>query len=153
MKKLKIPYYKQKRDYSCGAAALRMVLASFEIKKTEEELLKALQTTSKKGTHSSAFAGAARGYRLNFATKKNASIADLKKYLKKGFGVIVGYFYEPEDTGHYAVVKNISKTTVYLLDPTLGPNHSYSILEFKKLWLKGFKHERGKRWFFALTRS
>lgn len=129
-----------------------MALASLGIKKTEEALLKALKTTSKKGTHSSMFSNVAEKYNLTYFVERGASITDLKAYLKSGFRIIVGYFYAPEDIGHYAVVKDIDKKNIYLLDPYLGPNHFYTIKEFQKLWTKGFKYERSKRWLFGVKK-
>jgi len=41
---INLKYYKQETNYTCGAAAMRMALEFFGIKKTEKRIAKLLST-------------------------------------------------------------------------------------------------------------
>jgi len=43
--KLKVPYFKQEKWYTCGPACLRMLLACFDVTTSEGELVAACGTT------------------------------------------------------------------------------------------------------------
>ncbi len=45
----KVPYFRQKRDYSCGPASLRMILSCFDLEIDEEKLIE-LCGTNRLGT-------------------------------------------------------------------------------------------------------
>ena len=64
---MKFPYYKQEREYSCGAAAMRMVLENLGIKKSENEIIKYLGTNKTKGTMNKDFPRLAEKFKLNYS--------------------------------------------------------------------------------------
>src|SRR3989344_8365297 len=99
---MKIPFYKQRTDWTCGPTAIRMVLASLKIKKTETELSKLLGTTKKLGTKNKNFAKILSQLRLNYKIVEEASIINLKSLLKKQYRTILNYTIPEENVGHYA---------------------------------------------------
>ena len=69
---------------------------------------------------------------------------------KKGYEVIVAYYYPKEKVDHYAVVKSISKNNISFYDPWFGEKHSYGIGHFLKMWKFDEKYSNEKRWLFAV---
>lgn len=145
-----IPFYKQETKYTCGAAAMRMALEHVGINKSEKQLIRLLRTNKVIGTWSKAFPLLAEKYRLVYTVKRKSSIRDLKEYQKKGFAIIICYFYAPEKVGHFSVLKRIDKKFIYFLDPQFGPKHRYPLSYFKKIWKSSYDKEKG--WFFALKK-
>jgi len=144
-----IPFYRQQTDWTCGAACVRMAIASLGIRKSENELAKLLKTNkNKSGTLHREIARFFDGLKLNYVVSRNASVSDLKRFQKQNYCIIVGYFLVEHNCGHYAVVKKIG-AKIHLLDPWYGPNHSYSTKEFKKVWYDG---EGEKRWFVGIKK-
>ena len=98
------------------------------------------------------FSRLAEKYLLNHITKRNSSIEDLKEYKKKGFTVIVCYFYPPEKVDHYSVLKKIDDKFIYFLDPFFGEEHKYFLSHFRKIWKSDPKYDNEKCWFFAVRK-
>jgi len=147
-----LPFHKQETDYTCGAAAMRMVLEFCGIKKSEGQVAKLLGTNKAKGTGNKSFPMVAEKFRLNHASLRNATIADLKAYQKKGFAVIIGYFYPPEKFGHYSVLSKIDSQYIRFNDPLFGDEHKYRLTYFKKIWKSDPGDDNEKRWFFAVKK-
>ena len=144
-----IPFYRQQTDWTCGAACVRMVLASVGIKKSEQVLAKLLKTKENKtGTLHREIARFFEGLKLNYVVQRNASTSDLKRLQKQNYRIIVGYFLTEHNCGHYAVVKKIDNK-IHLLDPWYGPKHYYSVKEFSKIWYDG---EGEKCWFVGIKK-
>jgi len=68
--------------------------------------------------------------------------------MRENYKVIVCYFSSVNESGHYALVKNISGDRIFLADPSLGPKLSYSKNYFNKIWHG--KQDKEKRWFIAI---
>ena len=147
---MNIMFYKQQNFCMCGPACLRMVLAAFGIKKSEETLTKILKKDGEPGTPNRSLPDAAEALKLNYAVQRNASIADLKWSIGKGFVIIVSYFDPVEKVGHFAVIKKVDAKRIHLFDPWYGPNHGYSMKEFLPNWRSGF--DKDKRWFIAIKK-
>lgn len=145
-------FYKQETKYTCGSASMRMALESVGIKKSEKQIEKLLGTNKIRGTWHKDFSRLAEKYRLNHFTKRNSSIEDLKEYQKKGFTIIICYFYPPEKVDHYSVFKKIDDKNIYFWDPWFGPEHKYSLDYFKKIWKSDPKYDNEKCWFFAVKK-
>ena len=145
---MKIPFFEQETDYSCGAACLRMVLGAFGIRKSEAVLMNVLEKKGEPGTPNRSLPEVAEKFKLNYVVRRNASIADVKWCLGHGFGVIVSYFDAIEQVGHFGVVKKIDSKKIHLLDPWHGPLCCYSLKEFLPNWRSGF--DKDKRWFVAI---
>ncbi len=148
----KFPFHKQETKYTCGAASMRMALAFCHIKKSEKQLAKLLGTNKVRGTWHKSFPMVAEKFRLNHLSMRNATINDLKEYQKKGFVIILCYFYYPEKFDHYAVLKNIDAKYIYLWDPDFDDEHKYLLSYFQKIWKSHQKYDNEKHWFFALKK-
>lgn len=145
-------FHKQESKYTCGTASMRMALESVGIKKSEKQIKKLLGTNRVGGTWHRDFPRLAENYKLNYIAKRNSSINDLKEYQKKGFTIIVCYFYPEEKSGHYSILKKIDDKNIYLWDPWFGPKHRYSLDYFKKVWKINLKYDKEKCWFFAVKK-
>lgn len=155
---MKVPYFKQETRYTCGAASMRMALAAFGIRKSEKQIAKLMRTNRKHGTSNASFPRVAEKYRVSYVIKRNGTIDDLKNYLKKGYVVIVSFFFfeyfeYKKMVYHFAVLKGLSKGSVSLFDPELGQDHKISTPLFVRRWKSNPVSEKGDRhWFFALKR-
>jgi|SRR3989344_7174130 len=143
-------FYWQKRTWTCGPAALRIVLHKLKIKKTEEHLARLLDTTRLDGTKNKAFAKVARHYNLRHVIRSNSSLNEVFDLMQDRFKVIVAYFCPINNCGHYAVVNKIGRDYIHLLDPSLGPKIKYKKSYFISLWYS--EYEKDKRWFIAFKR-
>lgn len=149
---MKFPYHKQETNYTCGAASMRMVLENFGIKKTEKQIVKLLGTNKVRGTWIKNFPIVAEMFKLNYVVKRNATIADLKKYFNEESVLIINYFIPADKVDHYSVLKKIDNNNIYFFDPFYGPEHKYSLSNFKRNWRSDPKWEKEKSWFIAIKK-
>ena len=146
-----LPYFKQETSYTCGAAALRMVLASIGIKKTEKQVAKILGTNKRNGTLHDDFFKVAEHLKLKYIVERRSSVKDLKKLQEKNYRIIVNYLLPVSKVGHYAVVREVHSKYIRLLDPLIGPDQVYPMSYFIKNWKSGFEKDYS-RWFFAVKK-
>lgn len=130
----KPPFYEQETNYSCAAACLRMVLASFGIFKPEEEIRVDCDCTLL-GTDSDNLVKAARKYRFTRSRKDYLNLTSLQEYIEQGIYPIVyiGVRAYPRPQEHAVVVVEISETSAILHDPERG-EISISIEDFEERW-------------------
>lgn len=149
--KIKIPFFRQETDYSCGLASMRMVLTSMGITKTEKELeiLMNYYTDGKAVWHKS-FSNLAEELKLNYVTIRNSSLRDIRKLLDEEFRIIVAYFLPRQKVDHYSVVRDLNKSHIFFLDPWFGPKHKYTCRYFVKNW---FDLENERRWLFGVKKN
>jgi predicted double-glycine peptidase len=150
-----VPFFEQGTEYTCGPASMRMVLEFIGIKRTEKQLMKLLRTNKVRGTWLKFFPRLAERYKLNYVVKRNSSIRDVRRLLKKGYGIIVCYSpgRTPDYTvDHYSVVRRVDSKNIYLLDPWDGPKTTYSIQYFESIWRCDPTHEDEKKWLFAVKK-
>ncbi|MDP3734009.1 MAG: C39 family peptidase [Nanoarchaeota archaeon] len=147
-----IPFYKQETNYTCGAASMRMALEFCGIKKSEKQVAKLLGTNKVRGTWHKNFPIIAEKFRLNHMSMRKATINDLQEYQKKGFIIIICYFYPQEKFDHYSVLKRIDDKYIYFYDPFFGENHNYLLTYFKKIWKSDLQYDNEKCWFFAVKK-
>jgi len=111
--------------YTCGPASLSTLLKQFGFNITEEEISK-LANTSYDGT-------SLKG--LLYVAKDKGLYAKAVQidfdYLMLGYIVLIKN--NNTDTLHYTIIRNITDTTVYLADSSLG-NFEMSIEKFKELF-------------------
>ena len=132
---------------------MRMALESCGIKKSEKQIAKLLGTNKVRGTWHKNFPIVAEKFNLNYVVMRNATIDDLKEYKKKGFVVVICYFYPPEKMDHYSVLKKIDNEYIYFWDPFFGEEHKYLLTYFKKIWKSDPKYDNEKCWFFAVKKQ
>src|SRR3989344_6115816 len=119
---VEFPFYKQETKYTCGAAAMRMALEFCGIKKTENRVAKLLGTNKVRGTWHKSFPIVAEKFRLNHISMRDATIKDLREYRKKGYVIIICFFYPYEKFDHYILLKKIGKKYIYFFDPFFEEN-------------------------------
>ncbi len=141
-------YFKQKTIWTCGPAALRMVLYDFGIKKSEEQLIRMLDCTKRWGTKHKMFPRVAERYKLNYVVKRDADIDDLRNYKRRGYTIIVCYFHVKERIGHYAILHRIDDDDFYFVDPQFGPERRLNVTHFGRVWR--CPSERG--WFIGFKK-
>ena len=128
----RLPVYRQTPGY-CGPTALRMVLAYFDIKKTETELARQSRCTRARGVTAERLLGAARSLGLTGNIKDNATLADLQRWVViRRIPVIVDWF--SGDESHFAVVANVAKGTLTLHDPDGGLVRRIPWTTFRRIW-------------------
>jgi predicted double-glycine peptidase len=149
---MRFKYHRQKTDFSCGPACMKMALESLGIKFSERTLMKLMKTEPKKGTKNKVFPALAAKLGLDCFVKEKSSIPELIKKTGEGYRIIVGVYIKEEKLGHYAVLKKIDAKKVHLLDPYFGPNVSYSYAAFLKMWRNSPKEDNKKRWFAGIRK-
>ena len=153
---MKIIYQPQETTWTCGPSCMRMILGSLGMVLTEKRLTKLLKTNKMVGTKADAFPFLAKKLGLDYVAMDNATMADIRRLQRKGYRIIVHYHYRPvkkrlsfEKRGHYAVLKSIGKNSISLYNPdrNVGPDDSYSIEYFKKIWTS--RRQKYPCWLFA----
>jgi predicted double-glycine peptidase len=144
-----IPLYKQKTDYTCGPAVLRMAIASLGVRKSEKYLSRICRTTAKNGTSNFGLKHALRKLGFSYVSEYRSTYSTLRSFLKKGI-VIVDWMpqiifpthpdfvkskeFDPKTDSHYAIVLSLGDSFVTLLDPIFGANFRISKKKFAKSW-------------------
>lgn len=147
-----VTYFEQETSYTCGPACMRMVLDSLGIHKTERQISILLGTNRIRGTRHRDFVSLAEKYKLRYSVHRNSSLEDLKYYYRKGYRIIVCYSHPIIKGGHYAIIKAIKGNRVTLMDPIDGPDKSYSLSYFKKMWRSDQTYEGERGWFMAIKK-
>src|SRR3989344_1691188 len=147
---MKEKFYWQERPWTCGAAALRIAAFNLGIRRKEEYFVKKLKTTIKSGTKNKSFIKVVRSFKLDYKYGKG-SIGLLRKLKSEGYEIIVNYFSVIQNTGHYAVVKKITRKDIFLDDPALGPNKKYHLTYFRKTWYS--QVDKDKKLFLAIKKK
>jgi predicted double-glycine peptidase len=127
---------KQSLDYSCGAAALATLIQHYFLKDTsEQEILELMGKGNERTTFSELQEVLPKlGFKsAGFEVEWRALVA-----LKTPVIVYINHF----DEGHFAVLRGIDDTHVWLADPSQG-NTIYSKNNFLDLW-----RQSGEKGFF-----
>lgn len=145
-----ITFHKQETCWTCGAAAFRMALSAFGIKRSEKQLVKLLHTNKVRGTWTRNFPPVAERFGLTYVVGRKGTFAQLGRLMKDGYQIVICYV--PDVVDHYAVVRKIGKSTLCIFDPWFGPDHKYSTKKFNKIWKTDKRWESETRWFIAIRR-
>jgi len=155
--KLRLPYFKQKNELLCGPTSIQMVLSFFGVKKTAENILKksgvSLSELKKIGLASDKMARLINQYGLHGYAKNQATLKEIKYFIRLGLPTIVNYIEPSSDSGHYAVVVGFSPRSkkIILHDPLNGKNFKILEKEFLKRWRSGYNHYR--RWLMVVSKK
>ncbi|MFA6536719.1 MAG: cysteine peptidase family C39 domain-containing protein [Candidatus Paceibacterota bacterium] len=134
---LKVPYFKQDNNYSCGAAALQMVLRFYGEIYSEKHLAEVLGSNKDFGTSHQAMIDFVRKDGFHVHEADFASHDDLKEFLSKNIPVIVNFLEPESNEGHYAVVIGCEVGHIFLNDPWDGKGFKLTIEAFEKRWING----------------
>ncbi len=134
MKSLKVPYFLQKTDYTCGPASLQMVLAFYGIEATEEELATELETNSDIGTlHHNIIEGVKSRGLYTYVNDKG-TINELRSLLDLKVPVVVRFIEPYDDEDHYSVVVGANRFFITVHDPSNGAKQYYTHRSFLRRW-------------------
>ena len=152
---LVVPARPQKKDYTCGAAALRSAFAAFGVTYNEEELEKALKTSKTNGVDGDTMAEVADRLGLDIDVIENMSISDIKKYTHKKWPVMITYQsgnddkdWENEwDEGHFAIITKVDGTILEFTDPANKSGFSkMEIEDFESRWHEEDSGKKHMQW-------
>ncbi len=150
MVKIRVPYFSQKKGYTCGPASLEMVLKFFGVSVVQDRLEK-VEKTKKDGTSHGGLIDAARKYGFYCFVDKNSSISMIKHFVGVGLPVIVNYIEPSDDEGHYSVVVGYNEKKVIMNDPWNGKNFEMSWSDFESRW-HGQK-PKSPKWLMVLSKK
>lgn len=145
-------HFYQQTNYTCGPTCMRIVLHALNKNISEQKLAKLMHTKEegKHGTNHREFTKLAKKLKINYKEGINSSFSKLRGLLKEKYLIVICYFDTKLEEGHYAIVKRIKENRIYLIDPEVGPNHSYTLKHFRKIW-HGYYTPKG--WFFGVKQS
>lgn len=149
--KLKIPFYKQDTDHTCGPATLQMVLSFLGDFKSEKFLSKEAHANHDIGTKHDAMIETARKEGFYCYVNKDSSVDEIKNFLSEGLPVII-HFAEPQaEEEHYAVVVGLEKSDVILNDPWNGKNFKMAKKEFLSRWHGEQGNHQYNKWILVIS--
>lgn len=131
--KLKIPFYKQDTEYTCGPVSLQMAF-SFLGKFKSERALAGEAKTNKNGTTHQGMIETALKEKFFCYVNEGSSVEEIKHFIRLGFPVIVDYIEPSGNDGHYAVVSGYHHGNIVLNDPWNGKDFKLSEKEFLVRW-------------------
>jgi predicted double-glycine peptidase len=151
--KLKVPFFKQDKEYTCGPAAMQMALAFLGSFHSEHGLSKALHTNAEIGTRHSAIIDEARSEGFFCYVNNNSSLEEVESYIERKLPVIVHFIEPSSNEGHYAVVLGFTGTQIILHDPWNGPDFKIDKNDFSSRWHGTQNHHEFHRWMMVICRD
>ena len=134
---LPVANFKQRTNYSCGAASMLMVLEYFGRKFTEKQMIRMARATPEKGTDMKDMVAVAKSLGFKTRWKQNWTLQEVKKELNIGLPVIVNFQHSPKfGEGHYAVIVGYTDDEFIISDPS-NDESAYrreKIEHFMKRW-------------------
>lgn len=155
--KIKVPYYRQKRDYFCGAASLQMLMSFFGKFKSQKELAKmtglTLTEIKKNGINNEKMIEAARNSKFFVYVNSKSNLEEIKYYINLKLPVLVNYIEPSDDQGHFAVISGYNRFTksLTLNDPWNGKNFKLDETVFLARWHSGF--EKHGHWLMIISKK
>lgn len=151
-KVLKVPFYWQKKENTCGPASLKIVFSFFGKYHDEEELEK-ISGTIERGTSHFGLINAVRNLGLYCLVNDNASLHSIKHFIDLGLPVIVNYTEPDSNEGHYAVVIGYDLKNLILNDPWNGKSFKIKYADFVKRWYDYHKDYLSKNWMMVIAKT
>ena len=151
--KLKIPFYQQDTDHTCGPVSLQMVLSFLGDFKSEKSLSEEAHTNHDVGTKHNAMIETARKEGFYCYVNNDSSWEGIENFLAEGLPVII-HFAEPQaEEEHYAVVVGLLKGEIILNDPYNGKNFKMKKKEFLSRWHGIQGNNKYDRWIMVISKS
>lgn len=117
---LEVPYHDQQTSYYCGPAAVQMVLEySNGLQLTQDQLSLELQTDDIEGvTYTYAMDDIYQINRVSKVSSGRTSLNQLKQKINQGYApILLIWFDNRHETGHYVVAVGYNETGVFINDP------------------------------------
>lgn len=153
MKRIRIPYFYQKTDYTCGPTAMQMAMEFFHKHISQKRLAQAMHTSKKYGTSHSSMIRAAQKAKLYSYVNEQSTIHEIKHFIHLNIPVIVDFIEPTGEEGHYAVVSGYTKNALVLNDPWNGKNVHMAYALFSKRWHDRAKNHTYPHWIMAVSNS
>jgi len=133
---LPVGTHRQSVPWTCGPAALKIVLDYLRLPLPEKRLVKLCEATPEKGTDPQDLVRVAEKLGFKAYEKQNMTISEVKKLVQGGTPVIVNYQYKPKyGEGHYAVIIGFSQDEFILSDPAEDKGYlKVKIKDFMSQW-------------------
>ena len=148
---LKVPYYKQDKDYTCGPVCLQMVFKYLGKFKSESKISKEVNAKLHSGTYRKRMISEANKMGFSCIAESNSSLEKIKHFVELRLPVIV-YYIEPADNiEHYAVIIGFKNNMIIMNDPWNGKNFKIKEGEFLSRWHN--QRRTFKRWMMVISNS
>jgi len=131
---LDVPYFQQDTTFTCGPAALQMVMAYHGIRISEAELRKRLKTNEETGTRRARMKEVVTDLGLHCYVNNQAMFDEFTFLLKLGAPIIVRFLEPDEGIDHYGVIVGANDSHVIIHDPWHGPSVTFSKKDFLPRW-------------------
>lgn len=135
---MQLPYYKQEKDYTCGAATARMMINGLlNINKTESFYAALLKTNEDVGTQREWFENLNSLNNIECKTGTHATLQTLQQLMQEDYFIALLYILHlpnEKPIGHWAVLKKLNKNTIILQDPWMGDDHQLPLPFFLENW-------------------
>lgn len=133
---LPVGTYRQSTPWTCGPAAMKIVLDYLRWPLSENYLVKLCRTTPSKGADPADIVRAAEKLGFEAYDEEKMTVPRIKKLIRNGTPIIANFQFKPKlGEGHYAVIIGFSRDEFILSDP--AENKGYrrvKIKEFLKQW-------------------
>jgi predicted double-glycine peptidase len=150
-----VPDVMQHNNYTCGVASAQCVLQYYGQWGYQDEMGKAMGTTSAQGTHPVHITQYLTKQGLDAKIVEGMSLGDLEKVVDEGALTIIDYqayrdkpsidYATDWEDGHYSVVVGYDKSKIYIEDPSmLGSVGFLGREELETRW-RDYELENGKR--------
>ncbi|MBM3246962.1 hypothetical protein FJZ17_00250 [Candidatus Pacearchaeota archaeon] len=149
----RVPYFKQKKEYTCGPASLKMVFKFLGKKYSENKLTKEARTSKKTGTSHGDLIKVVSKHGFFSYVQENSTLEQLKYFIDKKFPIIINYIEPCSNEGHYAVVVGYNKRGFSLNDPWNGKNFFISNSVLLRRWKDKEEKFDSNRWLLVLSKS
>lgn len=142
---LPVMAYRQSVPYSCGPAALKIVLEFLGTSLSEKELMRRAKTTFKNGTDPINLVLAVKTLGYKVVWKQNWTANEVKKMILDGQPIICNFQFTPKyGEGHYAVIIGFTKNREFILaDPAF--NDGFRKIKINKFMKQWYELEDGTR--------
>ena len=151
--KIKVPFYKQEADYTCGPASLQMVLSFLGIHKSEYELIKQARTSKKGGTRHKWMIDVARKEGFYCYVNNNSTLEEIRHFINLELPVIINYIEPTNNEGHYAVVIGFEGGEIIMNDPWNGVGFRMMVDDFLPRWHGESPSIKNKRWMMVISKD
>jgi len=160
---LKIPFYRQQKDYTCVPATFRMALAAYGRRLSEPYLARLCDTTAKRGTSNWAMSRAMRRLNWPYLTGYRIRYNALSHYTTHGIVIVDwspqliypehpefqhSHCFDPDKESHVAIVISAAQKFVTLQDSVLGRRVRVRRKDFLKAWRN--PRSKSRHWMFVL---
>jgi len=150
---IKVPYFKQKKDYTCGVASLRMIFKFYNKRISRNLIVKEAKTEKYKLTKRKDIIVVIKKHEFFGYINEHSSLRELMDFVKKGYPVIIEYIEPSGDDVHISIVVGFDKNYIIFNDPWNGKGFRLKQKEFFKRWVINEKGKGKTRWALVVSKD